>query len=105
MRAGQMDRTVRIERVTTSQNDSGAVGETWSTFATMRAQLVQVSTTDFQRAFGASTESSILFRTWFVDGITLADRLIYNTVPFRLKEIKEIGRRKGLELRCERIGP
>jgi hypothetical protein len=41
MRAGLLDRTIAIERVTVGATDTGAVAEEWSTLATLRAQLVQ----------------------------------------------------------------
>lgn len=105
MRAGLLDRTIVIERVSNGTSASGAVVETWSTLVTLRAQMVQQSTDEFMRAGGASSETAIVFRTRYFAGITLADRVSYNSAPHRLKEIKEIGRRKCLELRCERVGP
>jgi SPP1 family predicted phage head-tail adaptor len=105
MRAGALDRSITIERVTTASSASGAVTEAWATLSTLRAQLVQASTEEFQRAHGASTETAVIFRTRYLAGVTLADRVTYDGAAFNLKEIKEIGRRRGLELRCERVGP
>jgi hypothetical protein len=47
----------------------------------------------------------VIFRTRYFGGITVADRVSFNSEPFRLVDIQEIGRREGLELRCQRIGP
>jgi head-tail adaptor len=105
VRAGFLDRTIIIERVATASGLSGAVLETWSPLVTLRAQLVQSSAEDFQRAYGASSETATIFRTRYFAGITLADRVSYESAAHRLVEIKEIGRRKGLELRCKRVGP
>ncbi|RAI43985.1 phage head closure protein [Rhodoplanes roseus] len=104
MKAGTLDRTITVEGVTTAPSSTGAVAETWSTFATLRAQMVQASTEEFQRAYGASTETAIVFRTRYVEGVTLAHRVVYGGEVHNMKEIKEIGRRRGLELRCERVG-
>lgn len=46
----------------------------------------------------------IIFRIRWLDGITNADRIVYGGVNHNLKEVKEIGRRKGLELRCVAAG-
>ncbi|MDQ0347864.1 phage head closure protein [Ancylobacter vacuolatus] len=105
MRAGALDRVIDIQRSTESVNGLGQVVTGWSTIATMRAQKVEASTAEFMRAFGASTETAIVFRIRFLDGVTLADRVSYEGAAFNLIEVKEIGRRKGLELRCTRIGP
>lgn len=105
MRAGAMDRVIEIQRASESVNSLGQVVAVWSAIATMRAQKIEASTTEFMRAFGASTETAIIFRTRFLDGVTLADRVSYEGNAFNLVDVKEIGRRKGLELRCTRIGP
>lgn len=105
MRAGAMDRVIEIQRASESVNNLGQVVAVWNAIATMRAQKIEASTAEFMRAFGASTETAIVFRTRFLEGVTLADRVSYEGSAFNLVEVKEIGRRKGLELRCARIGP
>lgn len=99
-----MDRSIVLQRVTTSDTDSGAVVETWGNSLPLRAQLVQTSTEEFQRAFGAGTESTVVFRTRYVDDVELSDQIIYQDEAYDVKEIKEIGRRRGLELRCVKVG-
>lgn len=103
MRAGLMDRTITIQRVTTTIDDFGTPVETWADLVTLRAQQVQTSTDEFIRGYGASDETVIVFRTWWRDGITNADRIVYVGDTYNIKETKEIGRRNGLELRCQRI--
>lgn len=105
MKAGALDRTITIERATEAKDDLGVVTSTWRCLATRHAQLVQSSTAEFMRAFGASTETAIVFRLRFLAGVTLADRVRFDGATFNLVEIKELGRREGLELRCTRTGP
>jgi len=100
MRAGKLDRVVTIERATTAIDDYGTPQSAWATFATVRAQVIQASTEEFMRGFGASSEAVTVFRIRHLDGLTLADRVSYGSRAFDLKEIKELGRREGLELRC-----
>jgi len=100
MRAGKLDRNITLERVSSGLDDYGNPVEVWSELATLRAQVLQASTEEFIRAFGGSSEAVVIFRTRYLDGITLADRVLYEGKPYELKELKEIGRRRGLELRC-----
>jgi SPP1 family predicted phage head-tail adaptor len=100
MRAGNLDRIITIERVTTTVDDYGTPVEGWATVATLRAELIQSSAQEFIRAYGATTDTIAIFRTRFLDGVTTADRVTYASRAYDLKEIKEIGRREGLELRC-----
>jgi hypothetical protein len=41
-----------------------------------------------------------VFRVRYVAGVKLDDRLTYEGATFDVKELKEIGRRRGLEIRC-----
>lgn len=104
MRSGKLDREITIERSTPTVDDYGIVTQVWAAIATMRAQLVQATTEEFMRDHGASSEAIVIFRTRWLDGLTVADRVMYEGEPHTIKEIKEIGRRKGLEIRTLRIG-
>ncbi len=104
MRAGKLDRIIVIERAATTVDEYGTPTEGWSTVATMRAELIQSSVAEFIRAYGATTDTIAIFRIRYLDGVTLADRVTYAGRPYDLKEVKEIGRRKGLELRCIAAG-
>jgi SPP1 family predicted phage head-tail adaptor len=103
MRAGNLDRVITIQGAATTINPNGTPLETWSDLETVRAQVVQASTDEYIRGNGATDKTVIVFRTWWIDGITNANRVIYNGQNFNIKETKEIGRRNGLELRCEAI--
>lgn len=104
MRAGKLDRTIVIERAMTGVDDYGTPVETWATIATVRAQRLQSSAEEYMRSHGASSESAIIFRIRHIDGLTLADRVTEGAAIFDLKEIKELGRGDGLELRCTAQG-
>lgn len=105
MRAGNLDKTITIERVTTTVDEFGTPIETWADLATVRAQIIQAMTEEFMKGWGASTEAATVFRIRHMDGITPADRVTHQGRAFDLKEIKELGRREGLDLRCVAHGP
>lgn len=104
MRAGKLDRSISIQRFTNTVDEYGTPVQTWTDVATVRAQIVQQSTEEFIRGFGASDETVIIFRMRYLAGVTLADRISYGGVLHNIKEVKEIGRRKGLEVRCVATG-
>lgn len=56
------------------------------------------------RGFGASSEAAIVFRTRYPDGFTLADRVVYAGRIHDIKELKELGRRQGLQIRTTTRG-
>lgn len=98
-----MDRTITIQRMSNTVDDFGTPVETWTDLVTLRAQQVTTSTEEYIRNYGASDETVIVFRTWWRTGITNADRIVYAGDIYNIKETKEIGRRAGLELRCQKI--
>lgn len=100
MRAGKLDKTITLQRFTSTVDEYGTPIEAWADLATVRAQLVQSTTEEFMRGWGASSEAAIVFRIRHIEGITLADRVSYQGRAYDLKEIKELGRREGLDLRC-----
>ncbi|WP_296435576.1 MULTISPECIES: head-tail adaptor protein [unclassified Rhizobium] len=100
MRAGKLDRLIKIESFDPNGvDDFGTPTATYIPLATLRAQVVQASTEEFIRN-GAEDETVIIFRTRWLAGVTTADRVVYEGGYFNLKEVKELGRRNGLELRA-----
>ncbi len=104
MRSGNLDKTVTIQSFTTTDDGAGNQIETWADWHIARAELLQGSTEEFQRAWGTSSEPTYIFRTRWLDGLTLAHRIIHDGIVRPIKEIKEIGRRKGLEIRTAGYG-
>jgi head-tail adaptor len=102
MRAGTLDREIIIERATVNVSVEGTVTDTWTPVATLRAELVEGISDETDPA---TTKATVIFRTRYVAGITVADRITYEGDHYNLKHVGEIGRRRGLELRAERLGP
>lgn len=105
MQAGKLDRLIIVERSTYTSDDYGNPVYAWTEVATLRAQLIQATTEEFMRGWGASSEAAIIFRTRFIEGVLLSDQVVYEGQRHNIKEVKELGRRRGLEIRTARVGP
>jgi SPP1 family predicted phage head-tail adaptor len=105
MRSGKLDKLITIERSGEAVDDYGRVTTGWTALATVRAEILQASTAEFLRAFGEAEQTGIAFRIRFIPGVTVNtnDRVTHAGQAYGLVEVKEIGRRKGLELRAERV--
>src|SRR4051794_4192377 len=101
MRAGKLDKSITIERLVESIDEYGVARGAWAPIRTVKAQIVQASSEEFLRSGGIASESAMIFRIRFMEGVTPADHRIRFTEELTLdiKEIKEIGRRRGLEIR------
>jgi head-tail adaptor len=105
MRAGNLDRIIQIQRSTTALDMNGAPMRAWTLFALMRAQKLENSINDREGARGDTTDNIITFRMHWIDGVGLENRIFYQDHAFKIMSIKEIGRRVGLDIMCERVGP
>jgi SPP1 family predicted phage head-tail adaptor len=105
MQAGKLDRVIEIQRPTTMLDLYGTPSQGWTTFKRMRAQLLAFSTDNREGQRGNTTDTTITFRMRWLDGVTLENRVLYDGQAFKIIQIREIGRRVGLDLTCERVGP
>lgn len=103
MRAGTLDRTITIQAFSSTVDDYGTPVETWADFATVRAALIQASTEEYLRGYGETDTLVVIFRIRWLDGVTAQHRIVYEGRNLNIREVKEIGRRQGLELRCEEV--
>jgi head-tail adaptor len=116
MRAGDLDRTITLQRRTVATNDAGTQTETWTDLATVRAQLLptepptspaapkKVATTESDQSFGFQDVAILVFRVrWRDYGLTGSDRVTYSGEPYQVIGTTEIGRRVGLDIRVRRL--
>jgi head-tail adaptor len=100
MQAGQMDRRVRFERATLT-DDGVAMTEVWAPHgAPIWAAKAEISDGERWRAGEVAAHVTTRFRVrWsaFAAGITAKDRLVCEGRTFDITGVKEIGRREGLE--------
>jgi head-tail adaptor len=109
-RAGKLDRTISIESVSETIDTFGAPVDVWTVIGTYRAELVVeahgsvVSNTVKEDGSVDSVESIFTFRTRWINGLTVADRLQYNSEEFDIIGLIEIPRRRGWEIKCRHRG-
>lgn len=100
MRAGKLDRTIAIERKSETVSDSGSAVTAWTNVASARAEIVRQSSDEYSTGFGEAETGTVIFRIRYLGGVTTADRITFDGTAYNIKEIAEIGRRRGLELRA-----
>lgn len=100
---GNMDRRIIIERETETVQPSGSVLKAWKPVATVWAEVLQQTASEFFTGYGEAETGNVVFRMRYRPGITTADRVRHDGVAYGLKEVKELGRRDALELRGEAL--
>ncbi|MCQ1779154.1 phage head closure protein [Neorhizobium galegae] len=100
---GDMDRRITIERESETLSPSGDPRKIWAPVATIWAEVLQQSASEFFTGYGEAETGTVIFRVRYRPGVTTADRVIHDGTAYGIKEIKEIGRRDALELRGEAL--
>lgn len=103
MRAGKLDREIEIQSFTNTVDAVGTAVLTWTQFRCVRAQLIEARTEEFLRAYGEGRNTVAIFRIRWIAGVTTDHRVVYEGKTLNIREVKKIGRRRGLELRCEQV--
>ena len=103
IKAGKLDRYITLEREIEQVAASGAVSKFWAGFAHVRAERLQASTEEYLAGFGEADAGGAVFRIRYLPGIITGNRVVCDGVAYDINEIAEMGRKRGLELRCVRI--
>lgn len=100
MKSGRLDTPIKIQRRSVTVDPTGAQLEMWSDLVTLRAELLKQTGREFVSSGAGFTERRAVFRARFANGPTTDDRLVSDGLVFDIVDIREIGRRRGLEFHC-----
>lgn len=98
--AGTLSHTISFTREAKTRTPNRATSSAWTEFATTRAEVVKASASEFLTVFGAAENGTVIFRIRWRDDLTTADRVVFAGRAYAIKEIVEIERRRGLEIRA-----
>ncbi len=98
MRAGKMDRFITIEEFTAVQDAFGQETETWTEFATVWAEKVDIKARERFAAQQDLAEETTRFRMRYLQGITPKMRIVDDGKTYDIEGIAELGRRVGMEI-------
>ena len=99
IRAGDLDRRIELQRATTTRDPIyNEPIPSWSTIATVWAAVRQTAGREFLAGSSEVGEQRAVFVVRWLAGITARDRVVYAGRIYDLDDVREIGRREGLEL-------
>jgi head-tail adaptor len=99
MKPGKLAYIVTVQRwVSTGVNDFGTDSGAWQHLATLRAELVQLSTEEAMTARGAGDEAATVWRVRDKVQITPADRVVFRSKWHSIREV--IATPGALDLHC-----
>lgn len=107
MNAGDLDRRVTLlRRVRGAQNGFGEASEIWTDVTTVWAQKLEVRDAERVQAQAVGVAISLRLRVrWSsaTSAMARGDRVRFEGAVYSVEEIKEVGRRVGLEWSVNRI--
>lgn len=105
MRAGLLRHRVTIQNLTTAQDSFGDIVETWSDFATVWAQVEDLSGREFFAAAQVNSEIKTRVRIRYMEGIKPTMRILHGTRTLEIisPPIDPDGKRRILELLCREV--
>jgi len=101
MKAGDLDRRITIEDQTITNSDSGEEIITWLPLITVWARKIEAKGAERfagQELFGSAVKTFQIRWSIFSSQITTKHRLIYDGRTYDITDVREIGRREGLEI-------
>lgn len=98
MDSGGLDRRVTLQRFTTIQDEYGEEIQVWTDLATVFAEVRQQGGREYLAAASTVAERRVVFFVRWFAGLTVLDRVSFGGVLHNIAEVREIGRRDGVEL-------
>lgn len=101
MRAGKLDRRITIQRKPVTQSDSGQEVVTWVDVATVWAEKINVKGLErfaVQQLIGQALMTFRFRWSVTVSEITSTHRILLDGRDFDITDVREIGRRQGIEI-------
>lgn len=100
MNAGALNRRIRIEEASTSQDGHGQPVKTWGVLDHVWAEIRPLTVNERFQAQQISPEATTKMRIHYRDDVTVKMRVLYDGDYYDIEGTKEIGYREGLELIC-----
>lgn len=100
MQSGKLQQPIELQYMIETVQPSGAVLQTWVTYATARAEIRQAGVSEFLTTYGEGVVNNAVFIIRWLPEVEVSDRIIDGCKVWNIVAIAEIGRRHGLELRA-----
>ena len=105
MRPGTMDRRITLERFTETPDPIyGTPIQAWAPLAIVFAEVRQQGGREYLATAMMLSERRVVFYIRWFPGLTVQDRVSFEDRFYNIEEVREIGRRDGVELHTVALG-
>jgi len=103
MQAGRLDRSIVIQKNTPTRSGTGAEKQSWATFATVWAEVKEVSGGETFRGAQIVAEATKVFLIRHRTDLTTKMRISYDGDIYDIHKMPELGRREGLIIQASAV--
>lgn len=101
MRAGRLRHSVTLQSKSVSRDAAGGESITWTTFATVWAEVQPLSGREYVAMRQAQADVAVRVRMRYVAGVNPAMRVVHGSAIYNVLEVIDVaGRQRELELMC-----
>lgn len=106
MRAGALRHHIVIQQVTETQTGSGELTESWSTFATVWADMQPLTAREIYQMDQDAAERTTRFVIRYLAGVLHKMRISYDSRIFDIRTVINIkGRQRSMEIIAVEVAP
>ena len=100
MGAGKYRHRITIQQLTTSKGSLGGVVKTWSTFATVRAQVLALSGREFWQSKQVNADTTHKVTIRYLSGVLPTMRIVFDGRILEIESIIPDERKREMVLMC-----
>ena len=93
--AGELDKQIRIEQLTTERDAAGGVKEVWTTFASPWVKVVSSKGAESFEAARTNAKRTVKFKMRWRSGVLPTMRVVWNDQHYDIFEVDDSKRREG----------
>ena len=91
IRAGSLDKVISVLVRTVAPDSYNQPIETWTTLATVHAEVINEGGGEFYAAQKLFAETSVVFRIRYLADVTPLNRISYNGRTLQILHVKDVG--------------
>lgn len=105
MRAGQLDRRIKVQLPVERQDGAGGATPAWDNFLTIWARREPAGGGEAGGEGTVTAQRRAVFTTRWYPGIDETCRIVHDGQPWDIELVEEIGRKEGLRITATAVDP
>lgn len=102
--AGKLDRRIVLQAPAITQDAAGQPNTTWSTFATVWAEILDITGREYLAAGGTQNQAMTKITIRYLAGVVASMRVVWGSTTYNIEAVLGTDQ-TALTLMCSRLAP